>query len=159
MTIQEDNTRLCRRLTELVNGRDYDQMDGLFAPTFTDHNPAWGAAGLADLKKVLADAHAAVGMLISYDDIFAVDDKVVVRITLTGRHVAEFLGFPPTGKYVCWTSIEIFRIENGKIAERWVQADVAGLLRQLQAPTGEDPGRQQGQPDSGSTGQTPILTQ
>jgi predicted ester cyclase len=133
MTTPDDNLRVCRRLTELVNARLYDRMDELFLPDFVDHNPAWGAAGLADLKTVLQGAHAALGMSIAYNDIFAAGDKVVVRITLSGRHTGPFLGFPPTGKDVSWTSIEIFRLAGGKIAERWVQADVAGLMNQLRA--------------------------
>jgi predicted ester cyclase len=38
---------------------------------------------------------------------------------------------PPTGKKIDLSGIEIFRIENGKIAEIWGQADLLGLMQQL----------------------------
>ncbi|MDJ0575389.1 MAG: ester cyclase [Xenococcaceae cyanobacterium MO_234.B1] len=131
MSSESNNMDICRRLIEVVNTRHYDGMDDLFDPSFVDHNPAWGAAGLADLKQVLNSAHSALEMMITLDDIFAVDNKVTVRITLTGTHIDTFFGLPASGKQVSWTSIEIYRFENGKIVERWVQADTAGLMKQL----------------------------
>jgi predicted ester cyclase len=37
----------------------------------------------------------------------------------------------PTGKSITMTGIEIFRIENGKIAELWGEANLLGLMQQL----------------------------
>jgi predicted ester cyclase len=41
------------------------------------------------------------------------------------------MGLPPTGKSITMTGIEIFRIENGKIAELWGEANLLGLMQQL----------------------------
>jgi len=41
------------------------------------------------------------------------------------------MGVPPTGKAITMTGIEIFRIENGKIAELWGEANLMGLAQQL----------------------------
>lgn len=70
-------------------------------------------------------------MKITIEDIFGGEQKVTVWITLNGKHTDTFFGVPATGKPVSCTSIEIMRFENGKIAERWVQADTAGLMKQL----------------------------
>jgi predicted ester cyclase len=43
----------------------------------------------------------------------------------------SFMGLPPTGKSITMTGIEIFRIENGKIAELWGEANLLGLMQQL----------------------------
>ena len=43
-------------------------------------------------------------------------DKVTSRFTARGEHKGEFMGLPPTGKPIVMTGIEIFRLENGKIA-------------------------------------------
>jgi len=45
-------------------------------------------------------------------------DKVVYRWPATGTHQGEFLGVAATGKPIKITGVTIFRIENGKIAER-----------------------------------------
>jgi hypothetical protein len=107
-------------------------MDKLFADTFVDRNPAWNVAGLEPLKQIIAAAHQGLDMDITQDQVYAAEgNKVVVHITFHGRHVDTFLGIPPTDKPVSWTSIEVYHFENGKIIERWVQADTAGLMRQL----------------------------
>lgn len=43
------------------------------------------------------------------------------------------MGFAPTGKTITMTGIEMFRIENGKIAELWGEANLLGLMQQLGA--------------------------
>lgn len=128
----EANVELIRRLNEVVNERRYDDMDALFAPSFVDNNPAWSVKDLAELKAILAAAHSALAFTSHHDLIYpARDGKVVIHITFTGRHVEPFLGQQPTGRTVSWTSIEVYRIEDGRIVERWVQADTAGLMAQL----------------------------
>ena len=58
-------------------------------------------------------------------------DKVVTRLTGRGTHRGEFLGIPATGRPVEVTSVGIDRIAGNRIAERWLVADVLGLMRQL----------------------------
>ena len=67
------------------------------------------------------------------EDLIAVDDRVVARLTMTQTHQAEFMGIPATVKPVAIELIEIDRIENGKIAERWAKLDWLNVLRQLGA--------------------------
>ena len=37
----------------------------------------------------------------------------------------------PTGKLIAMTGMEIFRIENGRIADLWGEANLLGLMQQL----------------------------
>ncbi|MFE9747300.1 ester cyclase [Saccharothrix saharensis] len=135
LRIQEQHVLAIRTLNDVVNERRYDDMDELFAPGFVDNNPAWSVRDVAELKKLLAEAHEAMAFTSHHDLIYpAGDDKVVIHITFTGRFVKDFLGQRATGEPITWTSIEVFRFEHGRIAERWVQADTAGLLRQLGVP-------------------------
>lgn len=131
MSLEQDNIRLVKHLCDVVNARDYDAMDELFDACFVDNNPAWTVADLDELKKIIAAAHSALDQYITQDDIFAVDDRVVVLLTFRGKHIGTFLGITATNRPVSWTSVEVFRIKNSKIVERWVQADTAGLMRQL----------------------------
>ncbi len=41
------------------------------------------------------------------------------------------MGLPPTDKSITMTGIEIFRIEKGKIAELWGEANLLGIISQL----------------------------
>jgi predicted ester cyclase len=56
---------------------------------------------------------------------------VAVRFTTRGVHKGDFMGLPATGKSITITGIEIFHIENGKIAEIWGEANLFGLMQQL----------------------------
>ena len=65
------------------------------------------------------------------DDVIAEKDKVAVRHRLQGTHQAELQGIPATGRQVEVNGIVIFRIENGMIAEAWLNADIMGMMQQL----------------------------
>ena len=65
------------------------------------------------------------------DDVIAEGDKVAVRHRLQGTHQAELQGIPATGRQVEVNGIVIFRIENGMIAEAWLNADIMGMMQQL----------------------------
>ncbi len=58
-------------------------------------------------------------------------DFVIVRGTFRGVHRGEFAGIPPTGKAVSSGLIIVYRMQNGRIAEHWLQFDTFGLLQQL----------------------------
>jgi predicted ester cyclase len=40
-------------------------------------------------------------------------------------------GFPPSGNRIAFTWIDIYRIENGKLVESWVETNVESLKKQL----------------------------
>lgn len=60
-------------------------------------------------------------------------DRVVTYITARGKHNGAFYGILPTGKNISMSAIRIDRIQDGKLAEHWSIADVAGLIQQLQS--------------------------
>jgi predicted ester cyclase len=64
-------------------------------------------------------------------DLFSVEDRVVLRAVDTGTHQGKFMGLAPTGRSVEISVIAIFRFEDGRIAEIWEEADILGLLRQI----------------------------
>ena len=65
------------------------------------------------------------------EDMIAEGDRVAVRATFRGIHQGEFAGIPATGLEVEIPVFLIYRIEDGLIAEHWMQADVMGLMQQL----------------------------
>jgi predicted ester cyclase len=65
------------------------------------------------------------------DEMIAEDDRVMVRWTFHGKQVGEYSGLLPTDKEVTYAGINIFRVENGKIAEVWDISDRLWLWQQL----------------------------
>ena len=54
----------------------------------------------------------------SIDDHYAEDDLVTSTLWL-GTHGASVIGEPPIGRNVVFCGVNIFRIPDGKILERW----------------------------------------
>jgi len=134
MTQEETNIEIVRRLTHLVNLEAYDELDSLFASDYRDNNPVFDMHNLADLKRVVARAHADSDLHNSLEEVIASGDKVFVRVANQGRHIKTAFGIEPTGKATSMALLEIYRFEDGKIAERWVVADMLGLMTQLGVP-------------------------
>lgn len=67
------------------------------------------------------------------EDVIAEDDRVMVRLVLSGTHDGPFLGLEPTGKEIAMSAIVVYRFEDGKIVERWSEGNTVGLLEQLGA--------------------------
>lgn len=60
------------------------------------------------------------------------DDRVYVRWKQSGVHIGEIDGFAPTHKPVLEIASAVYRVENEKIAEYWIQIDREGIRTQLE---------------------------
>ena len=59
-------------------------------------------------------------------------DKVASRLTVTGTQRGPLpQGIPATGKPVAVALMDMVRVANGKVVERWGVIDNLGLLQQL----------------------------
>lgn len=131
----EDNKTLMRRfIEEVFNKKNMAAIDELIAPDHIDHSPT-----AAHLPSGIEGARQAIGMMlaafpdmrVTVEDMIAEGDKVAFRMTSRGTQQGAFGSIPPTGKQVTISTIDIVRIEDGKIAEEWGIDDVMGLLQQL----------------------------
>ncbi|HET9432078.1 MAG TPA: ester cyclase, partial [Chitinophagaceae bacterium] len=59
-------------------------------------------------------------------------DKVYARWIQKGKHLAEIDGYAPTGKPLTEIASAVYRLDNNKIAEYWIQIDRLGFEKQLQ---------------------------
>jgi predicted ester cyclase len=131
----EDNKILVRRLYEETDRSNPAALDKFFSADLIDHDPPpipglkAGLEGIKQAFRVFTTAHPD-GVHVIHD-LIAEGDRVVARVTGRGTHTGELMGIPPTGKRLEMTGIVIYRIEGGKIVERWAQHDVFGLMRQL----------------------------
>lgn len=65
---------------------------------------------------------------------FLVDrNKVYVRWKQKGTHVGEIDGYQPTGLPIIQMASGVYRIENEKISEYWIQIDRLGTHKQLES--------------------------
>jgi steroid delta-isomerase-like uncharacterized protein len=68
---------------------------------------------------------------VNVSNIVAEDDKVGCRWTSTGTHEGDLFGIPPTGQKVEVTATVFYRVEDGRLAEGWINRDDLGMMRQL----------------------------
>lgn len=53
-------------------------------------------------------------------------------MTLKGKFISEIDGYLPTGKPINEIASSVYRLQNGKIVEYWIQIDRLGFEKQLQ---------------------------
>jgi predicted ester cyclase len=58
-------------------------------------------------------------------------DLVVETFTASGTQQGEIFGVPASGRAVSLHGINIWRVRDGRITERWGRLDELGLMRQL----------------------------
>ncbi len=129
----DTNKFLARRVFEEdLNGRNLDLLDELVAPDYVEHNPLpgqrTGIDGIRDRYTMLFEAFE---FRFAVEDVIAEGDKVVLRWTQTGTHIGPLFGMAATGRSSRTTGIEIWRVEEGKLAEHWDVVDVYGQFVQL----------------------------
>ncbi|MEU5992114.1 ester cyclase [Spirillospora sp. NPDC047418] len=91
-----------------------------------------GATGGDALKQVVAMLLRAFPDLhIEVEDVIAEGDKLVFRNTVTGTHQGEYMGVPPTGRFITYKEIMIVRFVDGRIAETWGIVDTLAQMKQL----------------------------
>ncbi len=111
-------------------------IDELFEPDVQIRMPIQ-AAGTQAIKELFGRLRQGLPDLhITVEDLIADRDKVVGRNSVTGTHLGEYLGLPPTGKSVAYNEMIMFRFAGDRIAETWGVIDVLSQMRQLDAIPG-----------------------
>ena len=70
-------------------------------------------------------------MVHNVTEVFAVEDRVILRVAIQGTHLAELQGIPPTGNKVTVSYIAIMRLKDGLVVEEVAEEDFLGLYQQL----------------------------
>ena len=121
-------------IQELFTKGDLSAVDRWLDPGFVNHDPPLpgapdGPAGFRmaaeTMRRGMPDWHSEVHQLIAEDDV------VVEVFTASGTHTGELFGVPGTGRSIALQGINVFRLDGGKIVERWGRLDTLGLLQQL----------------------------
>ncbi len=133
---QEINVSAVRHLADQgFKRRNMLAVDEIVSADMIDHQPFPGQRpGPDGVKDVINMFYAAFpDVQFTNEHIFGSGDLVADHWHMEGTHEGPFMGMPPTGKRVHVEGIEVFRMAEGRIVERWAQVDTMGLLRQLGA--------------------------
>ena len=132
--LSSNKTLVATFIQELFTDGDLDAVDRYLHPKMINHDPPFpgaseGPEGMrqaaAMFRAALPDWHSEV------EDLVAEGDIVVERFAASGTQRGELMGVPASNKVIVLHGIQMFRIENFQIVERWGRLDEIGLLRQL----------------------------
>jgi len=129
----ERNKKVVERLIETVFiNHDLSELDEIMRDDYIQNNDIaeQGKAGFIALFKqtfiAMPDFKYTIKRLV------AEDDYVVAYCTSSGTHNGgEWIGYPPRGGKLNFDVVDIFRLQDGRIAEHWDVADRLTLFTQL----------------------------
>ncbi len=132
---QEKIENCIRRLfDEVWNEKQPYLVDEICSDDLTVHFEKESTADREGLKKTITEWLSAFPEIQHrIIDSFSQDDRTAIRWEGHGAHKGSFMGIPGTGAPFTYSGITIFRTAENKIAEAWVYADVARLVRDLRA--------------------------
>jgi predicted SnoaL-like aldol condensation-catalyzing enzyme len=120
---------LCK---EVFNGHSFKMLDQYMRDDYIQHNPDV-PQGKAGFKKFFTNTFKSIpdfGYTIKR--IVAEGDFVMLWAATTGTHTGgAWLDHPPTGNKINIDVVDIFRFQEGKIAEHWDVADTFTLFSQV----------------------------
>ncbi len=94
--------------------------------------PFPSAPGIQGINDIITTCRTAFEHLnVKVEDMVAEGDKVTARFIASGIHKGSFMNLPPTRRPITMTGIEIFGVEDGKIAELLGESNLLGLMVQL----------------------------
>jgi steroid delta-isomerase-like uncharacterized protein len=134
----EENKALVHRFyDEVWNRGNTDFAHEVFAEDYVRHDlrPTEALPGPAGQKKIADDFRTAFPDLeFAVDLIIGEEDFVVGRWTASGTQLGPWGTLEPTGRRVTFSAVNIFRFEDGKVAEIWNHRDDLGLMEQVGTP-------------------------
>ena len=136
----ETNKVIVRRfIEECSNGRNDALLEEIISPDWVSHGTQSASATAPSLPRGVVGVKQLQAQVFSIwpdnhwtiEDMIAEGDKVAVRMTSHATHRAEYRGIPATGRHVTFSSIWMYRLVEGKIAEAWRSADDLGRVMQI----------------------------
>ena len=130
-TTEAAASALLDKYVAAVNARDTSSFGDIHAENYIQHSgrsPNGLAAQVENFRTIFArmpDVEARV------EDRIIQCDKIVARMIFSATHTQPMQGIAPTGRRFTLRTIDIWRVENGKLAEHWDVVDYAGLQKQL----------------------------
>jgi steroid delta-isomerase-like uncharacterized protein len=133
-----DGTGLIKRFwDEVIAGGDLSLIDELTTDDMVDHEEGLpgqppGREGVKFFVNAMREAFPDIKPK-SVEPTLADGDLEAARTIVTGTHKGALMGVAATDKTVEFESVDIIRVEDGKVAEHWGVTDVMSLMQQLGA--------------------------
>ena len=130
---------LIERFAATLSAHDIAAFAALFSDNYVNHQlsaaapppPQGKSPKQATVGFFAARLAGMLDLKVTVEATVASADRAAASFIYTGTHNGTFMGVGPTGRPLRFTSCDIFRVQNGQIAEHWGMGDIAGILAQL----------------------------
>lgn len=132
---------VANRFAATLSAHDIAAFAALFSDDYVNHQvsaaapppPAGKSPKQATVSFFAARLAGIPDLQVAIEAVVASPDKFAASFVYSGTHNGPLFGVAPTGKRLRFTSCDIFRLQDGKIAEHWGMGDIAGVMAQLRA--------------------------
>ena len=134
LTASDAAKAVVRRNNEEVQSKgNFAVFEELFADDFVDHTTQPGTtpdkAGVRKLYEYMREAFPDFRSEIHWQ--LTDGDRVTTYKTYYGTHDGPFLGIAPTHRKIHFESVDVMRVQNGKITDHWGVGNLLSLMRQI----------------------------
>ena len=134
LTASDAAKAVVRRNNEEVQSKgNFAVFEELFADDFVDHTTQPGTTpnkvGVRKLYKYMREAFPDFRSEIHWQ--LTDGDRVTTYKTYYGTHDGPFLGIAPTYRKIHFESVDVMRVQNGKITDHWGVGNLLSLMQQI----------------------------
>jgi len=130
-TLEQNKKAVETLLNTVFRNHDFSKVDEIMQDNYIQHNEDCPQGKDGFIKFFQEIFKGVPDFSYTKKRIVAEGDIVMLYATTTGTHKGEWLGCAPTGNKLNFDVIDVFRMEDGKIAEHWDVADTLKLFTQI----------------------------
>lgn len=130
--METNNLAILQRIVEEGFGaRNFQVIDELMSDSCAENQ--FGMKGGKDgIKKSIQSLHQGFPDIKYHFQKFSENQNTIwVHYKVSGTHLGDFMGIPPTGGKFTIDLMDVARVENGQVVEHWGIPDRFALLSQL----------------------------
>lgn len=129
--MSDAKTLLAEFGAKIFGEKDFSALNGLMREDYIQHNALVGQGREGFKEFFQAWFRASPDFKFELKQIVSEGNMVWVHGTYSGTQEGDWLGIPATGKAYSFDAVDIFRVEDGKLAEHWDVLDIYALFKQL----------------------------
>lgn len=134
MAVEENKAVVRRMLDEVFGQGKLEVIDDLVGPEHIRHTATRDTRGSEPLRQLVEWFRAFLpDVTVEIHNLIGEGDYVAAYFTFHGTDEGGYRDRPPSGQRVAYQGCDIFRFEEGRIAERWGVVDTLSLLYQIGA--------------------------
>jgi predicted ester cyclase len=122
-----------RRYAAFWNTGEPRYAEAALAQNFVDRTlPSGRPQGIKGVLEASKNFRAAIPDLrAEIEELLVVNDRAVVRYIFTGHFTGRFKDLKGDGRDISFRAVDIYRVQNGQIADNWHLEDNLSLMQQL----------------------------